>query len=248
MSYKSKVVVVTGSGEGVGRSIALNYAENGATVVVADKNDRLGRETVDLIYDIKGSAIFITCDVTVMKDVKDLVRKVIAYYGRIDVLVNNVGMSFRKSAMDTSESEWHKVMDTNLKSVYLCVKEMVPFMKEARSGAVVNIACSGSLLREEDMEVYAAAKGGVIGMTKSLAVSLEPYNIQVNSISPGLIRTKGYQRLRSVAGQQELTLGFNRLDDVAKLCVAVTSEDNDYVNGSDLVIDQVRMRKMVHMS
>ncbi len=247
MSYKNRVVIVTGSGEGVGRGIALKFAEKGAIVVVADKNDSLGRETVDMIYDIKGSGIFITCDVTEENSVMRLFRKVMTYYGRLDILINNVGMSFRKSLDMTTFSEWQKVMDTNLKSLFLCIREASPIMKQARHGSIVNIACSDSLLRGMDMEIYAAAKGGVISMTKSLAVSLDPYGIQVNSVSPGLLKTSGYKRLRTIAGEEPMSLGFNRLDDVAEACIALTHDDNDYVNGTDLVIDQVRMKKMVHL-
>ncbi len=247
MSYKNRVVVVTGSGEGVGRSIALKYAKKGAIVVVADKSDSLGRETVDMIYDIKGSGIFITCDVTDEESVMELFRKLMTYYGRVDILINNVGMSFSKAIDMTTLDEWQKVIDSNLKSLFLCIREVTPIMKQARHGFIVNIACSDTLFRGIDMEIYSAAMGGVISLTKSLAVSLESFGIQVNSVSPGFLKPSGYKRLKTVVGEEPISFGFSRMNDVAEACIALTHEDNDCVNGTDVVIDQARMKKMVHL-
>lgn len=247
MTYKDKVVVVTGAGEGIGRSIAIQYALLGANVVIADKNERLGRETVDLIYDQKGSSIFLQADVIKESDVILLMENVIHCYGKIDVLVNNVGMNYHKSMLELTIEEWNNILNVNLRSVFLCSKEAAKYMKTVHSGAIVNIASAKALMTEPDMEAYAAAKGGIISMTLSMASSLKQYNIQVNCISPGLIDTTGYERLSTLDHNQKFSLEIGGVDDVAKVCMYITNKNNGYLNGSNVIIDKGLIRKMVIM-
>lgn len=245
MTYKDKVVVVTGAGEGIGRSIALHYAKEGAKVVVADKDEHLGRETVDMIYDLKGSSIFLQADVTSEPDVVLLMENVIYCYSKIDVLINNVGISYHKDMLEMSMEEWNNVINVNLRSVFLCSREAGKYMKTVNSGAIVNIASSKSFMNEPDMEAYAAAKGGIISMTLSMAASFKKYNIQVNCISPGYIETSGYERLSTMNHNDEYTFKIGRTEDIAKACTHLTLEGNDYLNGSNLIIDKGLIRKTV---
>lgn len=248
MTYIDKVVVVTGAGEGIGRSIALHYAKEGAKVVVADKDERLGRESVDLIYDQNGSSIFLQADVTCESDVKLLMENVIHCYNKIDVLVNNVGMSYHKNMLDMTLEEWDNVINVNLRSVFLCSREAGKYMKAVNSGAIVNIASSKSFMNEPDMEAYAAAKGGIVSMTLSMAASFKKYNIQVNCISPGYIETTGYERLSTLDHNEEFTFEIVCTDDIAKACTHLTLEGNEFLNGSNLIIDKGLIRKMIYLN
>lgn len=247
MTYNEKVVVVTGAGEGIGRSIALHYAQLGAKVVVADQNESTGRETVDLIYDQNGSGIYFYADVTKEKDVKRLMENIIYCYGKIDVLINNVGTTYKKTILNMELQEWHGIMDSNLTSVFLCIKEAVKYMKTARKGAIVNIAASQRYVAEADKEAFAAANGGIISMTKSLGTTLSIYNIQVNSISPGYVDSRNCERLKSFPIQNDQSFDINASEDVAITCANVTKDDNGYVNGSNVVIDKVLIRMVLHI-
>lgn len=247
MTYKDKVVVVTGAGEGIGRSIALHYAKQGATVVVADKDEHLGRETVDLIYDINGHSIFLYADVTCEDEVVSLMENVIYCYSKIDILVNNVGMNYHKNMLDMTTEEWNNIINVNLRSVFLCSREAGKYMKTVNQGAIVNIASSKAFMNEPDMEAYAAAKGGIISMTLSMAASLKRYNIQVNCISPGYIETSGYERLSTLNHSDEYSFKMGKSEDVAKACTHVTLDDNDYVNGSNIIIDKALIRKTIYI-
>ncbi|MBN2222229.1 MAG: SDR family NAD(P)-dependent oxidoreductase [Vallitaleaceae bacterium] len=247
MNYKGEVVVVTGAGEGIGRAIALHYAKEGAKVVVADFNEKTGRETVDLIYDQNGQGIFLEVDVTKERDVVLLMENVIYCYGKIDILINNVGVHYSKPLLELNCVEWDHIINVNLRSVFLCTKEAVKYMKVMRKGAIINIASSKSFLTEPNSEAYVAAKGGIISMTKSLSASLKEYNIQVNCISPGFVKTKGYERLSEVVCiSQSHSFLVSDADSIAMACLSITMEDNDYVNGTNVIMDDSLIRKMVY--
>jgi len=247
MAYKDKVVVVTGAGEGLGRSIALQYAMEGAKVVVADKNDKLGRETVDLIYDQRGQSIFLQADVTSENDVKLLMENVINCYSKIDILVNNVGMNYHKPMLEMSIDEWNDVMNVNLKSVFLCSREAAKYMKSVNTGAIINIASSIAFKSEPDMEAYAASKGGIVSMTLSMAASFKKYNIQVNCISPSYVESNAYERLSKIDNHDSFGFNFRKIDDVAKACIYITLENNNFVDGSNIIINDMLIRKFVNM-
>lgn len=247
MTFKDKVVIVTGSGDGIGRSIALNYARNGAKVVVAEKNEKTGRETVDLIYDEGGNGIFLQADVSRETDVRQLMENVFNCYHRIDILINNVGEYFSKPMLEMSLDEWNNVINTNLRSVFLCSREVIKYMKAQKQGAILNIASAKTILGEANQEAYVAAKGGVIAMTQSMATSLQGDNIKVNCISPGFLKTTGYERLSKLNQESKISFSNDYIDDIAKTCLYMTKDDNDCVNGSNIVIDHTFIRKLVYL-
>lgn len=247
MTFKDKVVIVTGSGDGIGRSIALNYARNGAKVIVAEKNDKTGRETVDLIYDEGGNGIFLQADVSCEEDVIQLMENVFQCYHRIDILVNNVGEYYARPLLEMTLDEWDNVINTNLRSVFLCSREVIKYMKPRKQGAILNIASAKTILGEANQEAYVAAKGGVIAMTQSMATSLKDDNIKVNCISPGFLKTVGYERLSRLNQEETISFSEDYVDDIAKTCLYMTQEDNECVNGSNIVLDHMLIRKLVYL-
>ncbi len=247
MTHRNKVVVVTGAGEGVGRSIAIAYAAEGARVVVVDINSRLGRETVDCIYDIKGKGIYLKGDVTVESDVISIMKTVIQCYGKIDILVNNVGRYCSKSLIEIDYDEWNQVISANLGSVFLCSREVLKYMKRIGNGVIINIAASKSLMVEPNMEAFVTSKEGVVTLTSCMATSLDESNIRVNSISPGYLSRNGYERLATIDRQAEFAFELERAEYIAKACIYISADGNSVINGSNIIIDKTLIRKLVYI-
>ncbi len=243
MRYMDRVVVVTGGGEGIGRSIALHYAKEGAKVVVVDKNEHTARETVDQIYDIEGRGIFLEGDVSKEQDVRLVIENVVQCYGHIDILINNAGMYLEKEMHEVTIEDWDRVMDTNLKSAFLCIRESLPYIRRYPKGSIINIASSKTCQSAVGAEIYAASKGGMISMTQNLAKTMQERGVQINCISPGYIMTLGYERLSAL---NNVKATYLTEADIAKLCLEVSDTSNHYVNGSNVMIDYDRIRKVIY--
>jgi NAD(P)-dependent dehydrogenase (short-subunit alcohol dehydrogenase family) len=244
MTFKDKVVIVTCSGDGIGRSVALNYARQGAKVVVAEKNEKTGRETVDRIYDESGNAIFFQVDVGDDDDVVHLMKSVYNCYHRIDILVNVLDDTQVRPIADQSLEDWNIIAHRNVSSVFLCSREVIKYMRPQKSGRIITITSSKTSTGEAHQEAYVAAKGDVIAMTHSMAMSLLDDKIKVNCICPGLMKTLGYERLSKVDHDQ-ITFSSDFIDDIARTCLYITDEESDCINGSTIVIEQALIRKLV---
>ncbi len=240
------VIVVTGAAKGIGKEVARRYASNNYLVVIADTDKEQGQLVKEQIVSTGGEAEVIKTDVSNPPEIVNLFEKVHSLYGRLDVLINNAGVSKWSSPFDLSVDEWDAIINTNLRSVFLCSREGAKLMRANGGGSIVNIASTRAIMSEPNSEAYAATKGGIISLTHALAASLSKDNIRVNVISPGWIETGNYEELRDIDHQQHFARRVGRPGDVAKACLYLTSVDNDFVTGTNLIIDGGMTRKMIY--
>lgn len=237
----NKTVIVTGAANGIGRGIAKAYIEKGANVVLADVDSNAGQE---LQKELGVQSLFVQTDVRKEEDIKHLIATTIEHFTRIDILINNAGVSKFTPIHDLSVDDWDDIMNTNLRSVFLGAKEASKHMKNG--GAIVNIASTRAAMSEPDSEAYAASKGGIVAITHAMAASFSPCNITVNAISPGWIETGDYENLRDIDHEQHLSNRVGKPSDIARACLYLTDSENDFVTGENLTIDGGMTRKMIY--
>jgi NAD(P)-dependent dehydrogenase (short-subunit alcohol dehydrogenase family) len=247
MNYSGKVVIITGAGRGIGRGIAQEYAKSGANVVLADRNDQDLQMLKEEIRTKGGNAITVLTDVREPGDIHRLMKESVDAFGRIDILINNAGISRFKSPYELTVDDWEDVIHTNLRSVFLCSREAALVMrKQSSGGAIVNIASTRALMSEPNSEAYAATKGGIVSLTHALAVSLGVDGIRVNAISPGWIETGDYSLLSDVDHGQHPVGRVGKPEDIARACLFLTAEDNSFITGENMVIDGGMTKKMIY--
>jgi NAD(P)-dependent dehydrogenase (short-subunit alcohol dehydrogenase family) len=243
---RDKVAIVTGAGSGIGRATANLFAQEGAKVVVSDIESSLGKETVEEISKNGGTAVHVVTDVSKADEVKAMIKKCITSFGKLDVLFNNAGIEgFWGLLWKMKEESWNHVMDVNLKSVFLGCKYAIPYLKKTK-GSIINTASELGLVGSTSRPAYSASKGGIIALTRSLALQCAPYGIRVNCICPGatetplLVRFLGEKQkersLRKV--RQEIPLRrLGKPIDIAYAALYLASEESSFVTGSILVVD-----------
>lgn len=246
-AFIDKVVIVTGGGHGIGRGVARMYGAAGAKVVIADMNGTAGEETRLLIEQEGGTAVTIQTDVRRPKDVSALMAETKWKLGRIDILINNAGVSRCKSPYELTVDEWDDILDLNLRGMFLCAREAARVMRENNGGFIVNIASTRAFMSEPGWEAYAASKGGILSLTHALAISLGKDGIIVNAITPGWIETGDYTLLRDVDHAQHPIGRVGKPDDIGKACFFLTSSDNEFITGTNLVVDGGMTRKMIYL-
>lgn len=246
MKPEAKVVIVTGAGKGIGRCIADAYASAGAKVIIAEKDPDLGREAEKSIVSAGGSALFIQTDITRPNDIMELIRTTVELFVTIDILINNAGVSVMKSPYLITVDEWDMIINTNLRGYFLCSRETARIMKQRGGGSIVNISSTRAFMSEPDSEAYAASKGGLVALTHAMAASFSPDHIRVNCISPGWIETGDYGNLRNKDHAQHLSGRVGKPEDIAKACLYLTDDENDFVTGANLIIDGGMTRKMIY--
>jgi NAD(P)-dependent dehydrogenase (short-subunit alcohol dehydrogenase family) len=247
MNFSGKVVIVTGAGNGIGRGVARAYGEQGSKVVVADVEEEIGQRTTREIRESGGEAIFVKTDVRREEDVIQLVKVTESTYGKVDILINNAGISKFTPFYDLTLEQWDNVINTNLRSVFLCSREGAKLMrKNPDGGRIVNIASTRALMSEPNSEAYAATKGGIAALTHALAATLGEDRITVNAISPGWIHTGDVSELRDIDHEQHFSKRVGNPDDIARACLYLTAKENDFVTGINLVVDGGMTRKMIY--
>lgn len=187
LSLDGKIALVTGAGSGIGREIALQMAQMGATVGILEKNAQSGAKTAESIRQSRGTAVPIVCDVTSDSDCQRVVNEAVAQFGRIDILCNNAGVTIRKDVVMLQENEWDEVLDVTLKSVYLLSRRVVPVMTCNGGGVIINIGSGWSLKAGPKAVAYCAAKAGVANLTRAMAIDHGKDNIRVNCVCPGTL-------------------------------------------------------------
>lgn len=237
MRLKGKVAIVTGASRGLGSAIAKRFAKEGAKVVV--NYNRSGTKAQALVKEIRkegGEAIAVKGDVSIARDVKQLVKKTVDTFGRVDILVNNAGVLFRETFLDAPIEVWDKTIDINLKGAYLCSREVAPIMLAQKGGKIINISSNSGAYHPSAMTLveYVVSKAGMNGLTKALALKLGPY-INVNAILPGRIdtdMTAGVtpEATRAVIEETPLKrLGLP--EEIANAAVYLASDESDFVTG-----------------
>ncbi|MDR7520279.1 MAG: glucose 1-dehydrogenase [Armatimonadota bacterium] len=242
-----KVVLITGAGSGMGRMASVMFAREGARIVVSEVAEAAGQETVAQVHAAGGRAVFVRTDVAREADVAEAVRAGEAAFGRIDVLYNNAGIFPAEdgSVVDLDEAVWDRVMNVNLKGIYLVCKHGVPALLRAGGGSIINVASFVALVGcTVPQDAYTASKGGVIALTKSLAVQFGPKGIRTNAICPGPIETPlltewlltnpEAKRIRLA----RIPMGrFGRPEDIVYLAMYLASDESSWTNGAVLVAD-----------
>ncbi|MER2061040.1 MAG: glucose 1-dehydrogenase [Niallia sp.] len=246
MLFKDKVVIVTGASNGIGRAIATAYLQEGANVVLADIDESQGYQLLEQL-DLKEKALFIKTDVRNEAEIIEMVQTTKAKFGKIDILINNVGKGIFKSFFDLSIDEWDDVLNTNLRSVFLCSREVAKIMREQKNGgSIINMSSSRAYMSEPNTESYSASKGGIMAITHALANSLADARITVNSISPGWIETKDYENLREIDHEQHLSKRVGKPEDIARACLFLTNPQNNFITGTNLMVDGGMTVKMIY--
>jgi NAD(P)-dependent dehydrogenase (short-subunit alcohol dehydrogenase family) len=240
---KGRVALVTGGSSGIGRATAFKFAAEGAKVVVADVNVKGGEETVRLIKEAGGTAIFVKTDVARADEVEALVSKAVAVYGRLDCAFNNAGISIEGRAHEVSEEEWDRLMGVNLKGVWLCMKHELIQMLEQGHGAIVNTSSIWGLVGATGETPYVASKHGVSGLTKAAALDYAPEGIRVNEVCPGYIETPMTAGTLSDPAARDRIIArqpFGRVggpEEVAEAVVWLCSDAASFVTGHSMVVD-----------
>ena len=246
---EERIAIVTGAAAGIGAAIARAFCGEGAHVVVADRDIEAAEATAK---EIGRAAIAMRLDVTKEDQVRAVVADTLARFDRIDILVNNAGIMRKAYVKDMAEELWDAVVDVNLKATFLCSKAVLPAMIEARRGRIINIASIAAKVGEPTASAYSAAKFGVIGFTRSLALEVAQYDILVNAICPGPIATalgqqgwrEGAQiegvdldRIMARVGSRSPLRRLGSVEQVAKMALFIASDDCDFTTGSAFNVD-----------
>jgi len=246
-----KVALITGAAMGIGRATALLFAREGAKVVVVDYDSKSGQEMARLVQDEGGEAIFVRADVSDPEDVQAMVRAAIDTYGRIDVLHNNAGIDLPQATnvVATEVEDWDRTLGVNLKGVFLCSKYVIPEMIKGGGGAIINTASIAGLVPMPQEAAYGASKGGLVLLTKQMALDYAAHNIRVNSLCPGPMQKPTRDRLAylqedDAALKKRQTLGrmvplgrFCLPEDMACAALFLASDEACLITGTELVVD-----------
>lgn len=247
MNWQEHVAIVTGAGSGIGKAIAERFAEEGAKVVVAEVNAERGEAVAAAIRKQSGTAQAFCVDVSKADACRALIHFTMETFGHIDTLVNNAGVNFVMPTLQMEEADWDRVLDVDLKGAFLCSRYALEAMVPRRSGSIINIASVHSYATLAEAAPYAAAKWGVVGMTKGLAVEFAAQGIRVNAVSPGLTDTQIWQDIIQAADDREALLQhwddnipMGRVQDareVANLVLFLASDQATYITGSNIITD-----------
>ncbi|TCN25123.1 SDR family NAD(P)-dependent oxidoreductase [Mesobacillus foraminis] len=248
MRLREKVVLITGAGSGIGKSTAILFAKEGASIIVNDLNEGSGNETVSEIRKSNGEAFFIQGDVTEANSVKAMVDKAINKYGRIDVLFNNAGVSGVGMIHEVDLDAWNKTLNVNINGVMLPSKYVLPHMMKQKNGSIINMSSCIAEMGLAKRASYSTTKGAILALTKSMQVDYAAYNIRVNALLPGTIFTPFVEKYLSESYEnpeeaiatiktRQLSGELGRPEDVANAALFLASDESRFMMGSPLYID-----------
>jgi len=243
--FNNKVVLVTGGANGIGKAIVEEYAENNSVVIIADIDEKNGSLLQEKWTNLEKNVVFYKTDFSKSSSIMNMINFVTNEYKRIDILINNVGVSKFQDPLELSVEDWDYILNVNLRSAFITSREMAKLMKH-KGGSIVNIASTRAFMSEEGTLAYSASKGGIIALTHSLSISLSKYNIKVNCISPGWIQNEDYDSLTKEDHIQHPSNRVGKPEDIARACLFLTNENNEFINGENIVIDGGMTKKMIY--
>lgn len=243
-TFKDKVVIITGGANGIGKGIAKEFGQQGAIVCIADLDEEKGAHVQHQIEIEGGKASFFKTNVKQEDDLINLIQHVKITYGKIDILINNAGISKFKPLFELSTQEFDDVIHTNLRSVFIASREAAKHM--SNGGSIINMASTRAIMSEPNSESYAASKGGIVSLTHSLASSLQFNNITVNCISPGWIEFNNYPDLKEKDHVQHWSNRVGKPSDIAKACLYLADPENNFINAQNIIVDGGMTRKMIY--
>ncbi len=248
MKLKDKVAVVTGATKGIGLGCAREYIKEGAKVVLTGRSVDLGEAAAREITSDGGEAIFVPCDVSNSTQVKSLIEKTVDHFGKLDIMLSNAGTNGKAEFLDVTEEDWDRIINTNLKGIFLCgqyaAKQMV---KQAHGGYIINMSSVMAVLGLKNQVAYSASKGGIGQLTKVMALGLIEHGIRVNAIGPGPIMTELMQRVADDKSVMDAILRrtpegrIGECHEVGRLAVFLASEDSGFIMGQTIYQDGGRI-------
>lgn len=243
MRLKGQIAIVTGAGQGIGRAIAIKLAKEGAAVTVNDIDLEKAEKVAEEIESQGGQALPVKADVSKAEEVNRLVAQTLDKFKKVDILVNNAGIGKLTRFLEMTEAQWDSTMDVNIKAQFLCSKAVIEHMMKQKRGKIVNIASLAAHIGAPGLAAYGASKGGVVQLTKALAVEFGKYNIMVNAISPGftlteMVKQTGRDRPDFLEGLDRIPLRrAAEPEDIANVVLFLASAESDYITGQVLIVD-----------
>jgi NAD(P)-dependent dehydrogenase (short-subunit alcohol dehydrogenase family) len=244
MRLQGKIAIVTGSTKGIGRAVAIGYAEEGASVIVCGRSEDLAKSLAEELTQKGKKAVALRLDVTSVDSVKQVVDQVAQQFGRIDILVNNAGISpIWKRAEDTGKEAWDQIIATNLTGAFLCAQAVGKVMIKQKSGKIINMTSVGGEVAMPRLVAYCASKAGIISLTQVLAAEWAQYNILVNAIGPSYVETdftaglRGNQAIYDDLKNKNLLKRFAQPEEIVGVAIFLASNESNYITGQTIFID-----------
>ena len=240
----SKRVFITGGASGIGRILVQTFCMHNYKVAFCDIDDEAGK-----LLSTKTNAIYFHVDVCIATELESCMNQLFAEWGDIDIIINNVGVSQFTPITETTLDDFDRIIATNLRSAFITSRRLAIHREtvDNKYGRIINIASTRYLMSEANSEGYAASKGGLNSLTHALAMSLAPFHITVNAISPGWIQNENYANLRQEDHAQHPSGRVGKPEDIARMCLFVCQSENDFINGENIVIDGGMTRKMIYL-